>query len=409
MDQFAIIVDPYLGASLFATELAKRGVTPIAVFSTRAPLDSMAFSAELFGEVHYSEGDIDKLTGVVKDYEPICIVPGNEAGVELAGELTERLLPTQANVPGMSRAQRDKGHQYKALEAAGVPRLRSICSADERETAEWIATSGLGDHKLVVKPPKSAGTDSVFLVPKGGDWRGPFREILGQVNQMGVLNEDVVVMEFAEGPEFMVDTYSADGRHGLVMVSVYGKHNRGNRLGIYDTGETIDHRDPRTAVLFDYTVGILDAVGIRNASAHTEVILTESGPRLVETGSRFSGSCMQLHQQVSTGDCQIGRAVRHYLDGDFTAHYEMITPARTAWLSAHSSGKLANADTLAAIRDLPTFADARLPETGIEVTSTVDIDSSIGWVIQASQDPAAIEADYAKIRELEAALEFVPA
>lgn len=410
MDQFAIIVDPYLGASLFATEFAKRGVKPIAVFSTSTALESMAFSAELFDEVHYSDGDIDALTGVVKGYEPVCIVPGNEAGVELAGELTERLLPHLANVPGMSRAQRDKGYQYKALEATDLPILRTICSADEHETAEWVAANGLGDRKLVVKPPKSAGTDSVFLVPEGGDWRGPFREILGEVNQMGVLNDGVVVMEFAEGPEFMVDTYSADGRHGLVMVSIYGKHNRGDRLGIYDMGETIDHHDPRTKVLFDYTAKVLDAVGIRNASAHAEVILTEEGPRLVEIASRFSGSCMQFHQRISTGDCQIDRAIRHYLDGEFTGDFEMVTPTRTAWLSAHSSGKLMNADSFAAaVRGLPTFADARLPEAGVEVISTVDIDSSIGWVILASQDQAAIEADYAKIRELEAALEFVPA
>ncbi|SRR6266487_1062284 len=408
MQANAIIVDPYLGASDFATAFAARNVTPMAVFSTARPLDSMAWAPELWANVLFYDGDFEALAATVKSYDPLGIVPGNEAGVELAGELTETLMPALANVPGMAPAQRDKGRQYEALAAAGVPHLRNICSSDAAEVTDWIADSCLSDKALVVKPPKSAGTDSVHLIRPGANWRPCFDAILGEVNLMGVLNEAVMVMEYAEGPEFMVDTYSVNGRHGLAMVSIYGKHNRGDRLGIYDMGETLHPADPRTAELFAYTTRVADAVGIRNASGHTEVILASEGPRLVEIAARFSGSCMQIHQQISTGDCQIDRAVRHYLDGAYEPYYRMVTPARTAWLSAHSAGRLADTDALETVRDLPTFARAKLPQPGTLVASTVDIDTSLGWVILASDDQAAIEADYARIRELEAQLVFTP-
>lgn len=408
MQANAIIVDPYLGASAFATAFAAREVTPVAVFSTARPLHTMAWAPELWADVHFHDGDIEALAAAVKRYDPVCVVPGNEAGVELAGELTEMLLPALANDPGTAPAQRDKHVQYQALAAAGVPHLRSICSCDPAEVTGWIADSGLSDKALVVKPPKSAGTDSVHLVPPGADWRPCFDAIIGEVNQMGLVNETVVVMEFAEGPEFMVDTYSVNGHHGLVMVSIYGKHNRGNRLGIYDMGETLHPSDPRTAELFAYTAQVADAVGIRNASGHAEVILTPDGPRLVEIASRFSGSCMQIHQQVSTGDCQIARAVRHYLDGAYEPYYQMVVQTRTAWLSAHSPGRLADTHALEAIRDLPSFARAALPQPGTLAASTVDIDSSLGWVILASDDQVAIDADYASIREIEAQLAFIP-
>lgn len=408
MQANAIIVDPYLGASSFAMAFAARDVTPVAVFSTAQPLDSMSWAPELWASAHFYDGDIEALAATLKGYDPVCIVPGNEAGVEMAGELTEMLLPALANVPGMTPAQRDKGRQYEALAKAGVPHLRSICSSDPDEVTQWIADSGLSGRALVVKPPKSAGTDSVHLIQPGGNWRRCFDAILGQVNQMGVVNESVMVMEFAEGPEFMVDLYSVNGHHGLTMVSIYGKHNRGERLGIYDMGETLDPGDPRTAELYTYTSQVADAVGIRNASAHGEVILTSEGPRLVEIASRFSGSCMQIHQQISTGDSQIDRTVRHYLDGAYEPFYKMVSPTRTAWLSAHSSGRLSDIEVLETVRDLPTFAQADLPRPGTVVASTVDIDSSLGWVILASEDQAAIAADYARIRELEAQLVFTP-
>src|SRR5262245_56730585 len=105
MKDTAIIVDPYAGAADFAKAFAARDVSAVAIFSTEAPLDSMPWSPELFSDVHFFEGDIESLTATVEKYDPLCIVPGNEAGVELTGTLAERLTPHLANVPGMAPAQ----------------------------------------------------------------------------------------------------------------------------------------------------------------------------------------------------------------------------------------------------------------------------------------------------------------
>ncbi len=411
MRRNAIIVDPYLGARDFAPAFAARGVSPVAVFSSATPLSSMDWvpeQTEAFCATHFHDRDFESLLATVRAYDPLCIVPANEAAVELADQLVEELTPDLGNTPGTVAARRDKWQQGQALQTAGVPHLRQVCTDDPAVVADWVGTNGLQNAPLVFKPTRSAGTDSVYLVQSGEDWRPHFDRILGAVNRMGVVNEAVLVMEFAEGPEFMVDTYSVHGQHGLVMVSVYGKHNRGNHLGIYDMGETLAPDDPRTVELFEYTKLVADAVGIRNAAGHAEVIRTAAGPRLVEIAGRFSGSCMQIHQRISTGDSQIDRTVRHYVDGDFTPFYEMPRKARTAWLSASGSGTLVSADPMEAVRELPTVRAANLPQAGMWVASTADVWSSIGWVILASGEQAAIEADYARIRELEAQLDFAP-
>lgn len=186
MQATAVIVDPYMAAARFATAFAARNVTPVAVFSTAKPLEWGIWAPELWASVHFHDGDVEALAATVKGYDPVCIVPGNEAGVELAGKLTEMLLPARANVAGMTPAQRDKGIQYQALANAGVPHLRHICGSDPAEVTRWIADSGLSGKAPVLKPPKSAGTDNVYLIQPGGDWRPCFDAILGDVNQMGV-------------------------------------------------------------------------------------------------------------------------------------------------------------------------------------------------------------------------------
>jgi hypothetical protein len=407
----AIIVDPYRGATDFVAAFRKRDVEPVAVFSSAEPLPCMGWQPErldMFAAAHWHDGDFASIAATVHGYDPICVVAGNECGVEFTDQLVQLCTPGMANAPGMAVVQRDKWRQAQALGEAGVPHLRQVCVRTVEEAADWIDGTGLRNQALVFKPTMSSGTDNVYLIQPGEDWRPIFRHILGAVNRMGVTNDSVLIMEFAEGPEYMVDTHSVDGRHGLAMVSVYGKHNRDNHLGIYEMGETLAPDDPQTTELYEYIVRVLDAVGIRNTSAHAEVIVTADGPRLVEVGARFSGSCMQVHQRISTGDCQIDRAVRHGLDGGFTPYYQMIAKARTTWLSANEAGTLRNAEILSAVHDLPTARAMTLPAPGTQVVGTSDVFTLIGWVILASDSQAAIDADYARIRELEAQLRFEP-
>jgi len=62
----------------------------------------------------------------------------------------------------------------------------------------------------------------------------PFDQILGKINLVGQRNDAVVVEEFAEGTEYLIDSYSVDGKHGLVDVCRYNKVQRGDSIGVYD-------------------------------------------------------------------------------------------------------------------------------------------------------------------------------
>ena len=194
------------------------------------------------------------------------------------------------NRPGSTAARRDKWQMAQALLAAGVPVLRQVCTDDPAGVARWIADTGLAGRRLVVKPPKSGGTEDVYLVAAGADWRLYFDLLLHAPNRFGDRNEAVLVQEFAEGTEYVLDTYSVAGRLGLAQVCRYSKRTWQDRIGIYDSTEVLPPDHLHVEVLADYTCRVAAAVGLRNGCGHAEAMLTADGPRLVEIAVRLAGN-----------------------------------------------------------------------------------------------------------------------
>lgn len=407
MGQYAVIVDGYHirdGEDRgFASAFRARGVSPVTVLSTPQPVADFQpkWYPDDFETVYYFDGDYDALIEAIGKYNPICVVPGSELGVELAGYLTDTLIPGKGNVPGSALAQRDKGVMVRALEQAGVPVLRTISADDQEAVARWIDQAGLNGKPLVVKPAKAAGTDNVHKVEAGEDWRPVFAQVLGATNCFGARNDQVIVQEYAAGTEYMVDLYSVDGKHGIADVCSYIKHNRGNRLGIYDVADYLPPDDPDVLVLADYTMRAADATGIRNGCTHAEVMLTQDGPRLIEIAARPAGSCSMIAGSLATGDNQIERTVRHYVDGEFTAGFQLVQEVRTTWLCAANTGTVREAGILRAAQELPTVRGMSVPADGDQVKATYDTSSILGWIIQCASSRAEIEADYRLIRQLE--------
>ena len=415
----AVVVDPLGTGAEYPAEFGRAGVEVVAVLSRPAPIPLYAASWQPgnFRHVHVWDGDpstVEDLAATLRGHRPRCLIAGSETGVELAEALVERVVPGTGHVLALAAARRDKWAMAEAARAAGLPHLRQLCSADAGEVAGWLAATGLDRERVVLKPPKSAATDDVHLVPPGTDWRPVFDQILGKVNEFGVRNDGVLVQEYAEGTEYLVDSYSVDGRHGLVDVCRYSKVQRGDRIGVYDLVDFLPPDAPEVAVLWDYARRVLDAVGVRTGCCHTEVVLTPAGPRFLEVGARPAGGGHQMITRLATGTNQIERTVAHRVHGRFEPSYELVRHVCSVVLSAPHAGVWRNAELFDEVDALPTFHVKHFYYgTGDAVPAPAGLSSMLGWVVLAADPTAAgheaMQADYRRIRALERAVRVTAA
>src|SRR4029078_4328862 len=144
----------------------------------------------------------------------------------------------------------------------------------------------LTNKALVLKPPISMGSDKVFHIPPGGDWKKVFNYILSTpTTLLQQPNETVIVQEQISGTEYSVDTVSAAGKHVLAHLTRYKKTSVGAGMTIMDYTEFMPFNEEEHGELFNYAKRAVDALGILWGAAHNEIMLTADGPRLIETGA----------------------------------------------------------------------------------------------------------------------------
>ncbi|WP_371649982.1 MULTISPECIES: acetyl-CoA carboxylase biotin carboxylase subunit family protein [unclassified Streptomyces] len=95
------------------------------------------------------------------------------------------------------------------------------------------------------------------------------------------------VEEFLVGAQYGVEAFSERGEH--VVVAVTRKHS--DAVGPVEPGRVVPAplEPERTEAVTRHVIATLDALGVEFGPTHTEVILTEHGPRVIETRLRTGG------------------------------------------------------------------------------------------------------------------------
>jgi biotin carboxylase len=267
-------------------------------------------------------------------------------------------------------------------------------------------------HDLVIKPATSVSTDGVTLAAGGRGWREIVTGLLGRINATGVRNEEVVLQRRLTGTEYVINTFTADGRHTVTDVCRYTKVSNGESFAVYQDVEFLGMDEPHVPELIAYVRKALDALGFRFGPAHTEVMLTAEGPRLIEVNSRIAGSGMAAAAELATGDNAVRRLVRHLTDDH--GHPDGFTLRRAvkvAMFVATGSGIVTNVAAYEPIRALPTCRGLHLNvRDGDRIDATTDLLSSLrfGWALLAHQDPAQVDRDHASLRAYAAGMSIVP-
>lgn len=241
----------------------------------------------------------------------------------VSGVLTweEKLLETAAGVgdalglPGLpssaAKVARDKFLQRSVFELQDVPsaRFRVVTRVDE--AMAFAETVG---YPVVVKPRGQAASVGVQIVRSGEALEAALA--FATASEVPGRDGGVLVEEFLAGQEISVDCWCVGGQVEPYAVAL-------KQIGFAPYCEEVGHvvGDVLEPSLLKEVAEVVRAanraVGVTNALTHTEVMLTEDGPRIVEVNARLGGELIPwlaemmrpgLNVGTMLGDVTVGRA-----------------------------------------------------------------------------------------------------
>ena len=192
----------------------------------------------------------------------------------------------------------DKCEMRNCLLENHVPVPQFYKVSDFSEYIKAVSNIQKNGYRCIVKPADNSGSRGVTLLIGYSD------EILKKAfyhakeySRTGY----ILVEEYMSGPEVSVESLSVDGECNVIQITdklttgapffVEMGHNQPSALS-----------DSIKEEIVKVTIQAVDAIGIKNGASHTEIIITDNGPKIVEIGARLGGDCITTHLvPLSTG------------------------------------------------------------------------------------------------------------
>lgn len=197
----------------------------------------------------------------------------------LAGRAAQALgLPYHSGAT--IHAVNNKGEMRRVLQAAGVG--RPLPCAQVRTEADLAAFAQTHGYPLILKPVDGQGSTGIARLDSPSDIPGALAYTTRESGRPGGLVEP-----FVTGQEYSVEALSQGGEHWIVAITQKFKDER----TFVEVGHLLPAAlpDDERRVLETFTRQALTALGVQSGPTHTELILGERGPQLIETHLRLGG------------------------------------------------------------------------------------------------------------------------
>lgn len=333
----------------------------------------------------------DVVCRAVKDFEADYLYHvGQEESMLPAYRLAEE-LGLAVNPLRSVELLNDKLALRRLLAEHGLSPVRFAHAERWQDVADMLDSF---DLPVVVKPTQLSGSRAVFLL-RDREQLTEWSALLEAYHYSG----PVLVEEYLTGPEFSVETMSSHGRHHVIGVT---RKLLGAPPLFVEAGHV--HPEPDSAAtreMAELTVAMLEATGYRTGPAHTEIKLTPSGPRIIESQARLGGDRIPQLVELATGFSP-ERAIFRALAGRPLADGEPRRGTARIHYFNLPHGVATSVEGLDEIRALPFVSELSFPfSPGDRIPKTVDWRSRHGYVIVSG---GSAEETAARVEQVEALL-----
>ncbi len=174
----------------------------------------------------------------------------------------------------------NKGEMRKTLKLQNIETPGFFIVNDPLELEEY---SFQLKYPCVMKPTNSSGSRGVVYIENKNNLYKEY-SYAKEYSKDG----EVIIEEFLSGKEYSVESISNKG--SVKVIAITEKYTSGTPNFI-ETGHNIVNDMPNNIVkeIEKYVIEVLKELKVNVGPAHTEVILTKEGPRIVEVGPRLGG------------------------------------------------------------------------------------------------------------------------
>ena len=294
-----VIVECKSTGTNFIEDIFNRGYYPVLLDTKSADSDVGEHYKENMLKEHaaveydfdliFEKDTYEETLEMVREYDPVLVLPGNEKGVILASKLAYDLNLKCNDIKNLD-AMTLKHEMQNRLAERGLRSIRGRVVKTIEEAIEFYDEEEL--EEVVVKPTYSSGSASVRLCKNKEDMVKSLEELLTKTNKFGDYLTEILIQERIVGEEYIVNTVTCDGVHRVTMVWKYNKVRTTDGAIVYDTCETVNELNLGEAEMVEYAYDVADALEIRYGPVHGEYMIDEKGPVLIEVNCRPCGGHM---------------------------------------------------------------------------------------------------------------------
>lgn len=224
--------------------------------------------------------------------------------------VTVAAVAAELGLPGPSldtaRLSSDKLAMKRHFQAGGIPVPWFAAVESIGDLRRMVRQKGYG---MVLKPVDSRGARGVFKLAEGIDLEWAFHH-----SRKHSPAGRVMVEEFLDGPQISTESILAGGRSctpGFIDRNYERLHEFAPYV-IEDGGQQPSRLSgEQRAAVCELAERAAQSMGIQNGTAKGDLVLTDSGPYVIEMAARLSGGWMSSHQiPLATGVDVIEAAVQ---------------------------------------------------------------------------------------------------
>lgn len=200
-------------------------------------------------------------------------------------------------IPGISQhtalLATDKGEMIKALKKYGVesPWYYIIDSLEQLQEIGKRIT-----YPCIMKPTDNAASRGVALVHNFIDLVSDYAYSKEQSH-----SGQVILEEYMQGSEVSVEVLSYKGEVHVLQITDKLTSGAPHFVEVGHNQPSLLDEETKDKIR-DVAIRAVKALGIKSGPAHVEIIVTKTGPKIVELGARLGGDCITSHLvYLSTG------------------------------------------------------------------------------------------------------------